>query len=327
LTGPRRAEHEETELSDEPLAPHEVLLRIHYSIISPGTELAHYGGDQDLGHRAVPYPFHPGYAAAGEVLAAGAEAPVRPGDLALAHTPHQSVARFDSRTTICVPVPEGVPPDLAPMTRLAQVGAVSIRLMRARAGDRAAVTGLGLVGNLAAQLLRCAGLHVLAVETLPERRALAERCGIAETQDPAALDARAPSVLDSCAVVLECSGQDRGVSTALALAARYGEVFLVGAAWNRRQDVVAADVVRPVFNKYLALRSGWEWQLSRYGDAPPGSIAGCTAWALDCMRAGTLQVGDLVTDRIAPADAPTAYAALLDRPAAHLGVVINWAGQ
>jgi hypothetical protein len=34
-----------------------------------------------------------------------------------------------------------------------------------------------------------------------------------------------------------------------------------------------------------------------------------------------------VTDRIAPADAPTAYAALLDRPAAHLGVVINWVGQ
>ena len=36
LTGPRRVELEETELSDEPLAPHEVLLRSHYSVISLG---------------------------------------------------------------------------------------------------------------------------------------------------------------------------------------------------------------------------------------------------------------------------------------------------
>src|SRR5579875_2045925 len=152
IKGPRQALIEEAEISDAPPEPHEVLLRTHYSALSPGTELAYFAGDQTLGHRPDPYPFYSGYAAVGEVLAAGSEAPVAPGDLVLAHTPHQSLARFDSRRTVCVRLPDGLAPDLAPMARLAQVGAVSLRLTQARPGDRAAVIGLGLVGNLAAQL-------------------------------------------------------------------------------------------------------------------------------------------------------------------------------
>jgi 2-desacetyl-2-hydroxyethyl bacteriochlorophyllide A dehydrogenase len=321
IGAPRRAELEEADISDLPLAPTEVLLRTHFSVISPGTELAYYAGGQTLGHRGEPYPFSPGYAAVGEILAVGDEVPARVGDVVLAHTPHQSVARFDTRRHVCVRVPEGVPPDLATLARLAQVSAVSIRLMKARPGDRAAVTGLGLVGNLAAQLLGRAGVRVLGVEPLTERRRLAERCGISETLDPTT------GVGDhaaTCAAVLECSGQDRGVRTALDLAARHGEVFLIGAAWKRRTEVVAADLVRPIFNKYLSLRSGWEWQIPLYGAQLPGSIAGCTEWILACMRDGVLSLSDLITDRVSPAGVPAAYAGLLDHPAEHLGVVIDW---
>jgi 2-desacetyl-2-hydroxyethyl bacteriochlorophyllide A dehydrogenase len=321
IKGPRRVKLEEAEIADDPLAPHEVLLRTHFSTISPGTELAYYAGGQTLGHRHDPYPFNPGYAAAGEVLDAGADAPVHQGELILAHTPHQSVSRFDSRTTTCVRIPSGVAPDIAPFARLAQVSAVSIRLMQARPGDLAAVTGLGLVGNLAAQQLRVAGMRVLGIDPVSERRRLLERCGVGETLDPARDLAPYES---ACAVVMECSGQDRGVLTALDLAARHGEVFLIGAAWKRGADVVAADVVRPVFNKFLALRSGWEWQIPLYGERPSGSIAGCTAWILTCLGNGSLQVAELITDRIAPAGAPDAYAGLLDQPAEHLGVVIDW---
>jgi 2-desacetyl-2-hydroxyethyl bacteriochlorophyllide A dehydrogenase len=321
MEGPRKVHLEEAAIPEGPLAPHEVLLRTQFSTISPGTELAYYAGGQTLGHRGDPYPFNPGYAAVGEVLDAGPDAPVKAGEMILAHTPHQSVSRFDSRTTTCVRIPPDVAPDIAPFARLAQVSAVSIRLMQARPGDLAAVTGLGLVGNLAAQQLRIAGMRVVGFDPVGERRRLLERCGISETHDPTTDLARYES---GCAVVMECSGQDRGVLTALDLAARHGEVFLIGAAWKRGTEVVAADVVRPVFNKYLALRSGWEWQIPLYGDRPPGSIAGCTAWILTCLGNGSLQVGELITDRISPAGAPDAYAGLLDQPAEHLGVVMDW---
>jgi hypothetical protein len=92
----------------------------------------------------------------------------------------------------------------------------------------------------------------------------------------------------------------------------------------RSTTVVAADVVRPVFRKYLALRSGWEWQIPLYGDGPPGSIAGCTAWILACIRDGALHLEELITDRVSPTEVPVAYADLLQHPAEHMGVVIDW---
>ncbi|MGH2347090.1 MAG: zinc-dependent alcohol dehydrogenase, partial [Chloroflexota bacterium] len=316
FTGPREASLAKMEIAEAPLTAHEVLLRTHYSLISPGTELANYAAEQTLFPGPRTYPISPGYAAVGEVIDAGAEAPARRGDTVLAHTPHQAITRFDSSRHVCVRVPDGIEPEQATLARLAQVSAVSIRLMGARPGDQAAVIGLGLVGNLAAQLLRCAGLRVLGVEPMAERRRQAERCGIPVTLDPAAgMDGREAT----CSVVLECSGQDSGVRGALDLAALHGEVFLIGAAWKRGTAVVAADVTRPIFNKYLALRSGWEWQIPLYGSRPPGSIAGCTAWILACMRDKSLILEELISDRVSPEQVPAAYADLLDHPAAHLG--------
>ncbi len=60
----------------------------------------------------------------------------------------------------------------------------TLRIARARAGDRAAVVGLGLVGTLGAQLLREAGMAVTAVDPVAARRALAARCGRARVIDP-----------------------------------------------------------------------------------------------------------------------------------------------
>ncbi len=319
MIGPRTLALEEIDLDTDNLGPHEVVLRTHYSVISPGTELAYWEGEQDLGHRVLPYPFHPGYAAVGEVLEAGPEAGVQSGQLVLAHTPHQSTVRFDARRAVCIPLPEGIDPALAPFTRLAQVSAVSIRLMRARPGDSTAVVGLGLVGNCAAQLLRCAGLRVIGVDTNPERRALAERCGIAV---PAAGDAAAYA--DTCSAVLECSGAAGGVLSGLSLARPHGEVFLIGAAWKRDPAVIAADLIRPVFNKYLALRSGWEWQIPLYGNGREGSIALCSAWVLDCIRDGTFRARELITDAIRPDEIGTAYHNLSTEPSRHMGVVIHW---
>lgn len=314
----------EAALPDTALGPFEVLLRTRFSLISPGTELAYFKGDQDLGHRSAwPYPFVPGYAAVGEIVDAGGSATVRPGAIVLAHTPHQSIARFDLREVVCAAVPDAVQPGHAAMARLAQVGAVSVMRMSARSGATAAVVGLGPVGICAAQLLRARGLEVIGVDTLAARRALAARCGISRAllHDDPAIEA----LRDSCGVVFECSGSEAGLLTALSLAARHGEVFLVGALWKRSADTAAADVVRPVFDKYLALRSGWEWQLPRYGEGSGDSVASCTRWVLRCMAAGSLQVAELITDIRPPSEARQAYALLLDRPAAHMGVLFDWA--
>jgi 2-desacetyl-2-hydroxyethyl bacteriochlorophyllide A dehydrogenase len=328
MTGPRAVEAVCETLDDVRPAPHEVVLRTRYSLISPGTELAHYAGRSDLGRHIPdpPYPWSPGYAAVGDVLAAGAEAGVEVGDLVLAHTPHQSAVRFDIRRRVCRRVPEGVQPLTATLGRLGQVSAVAIRTSAARPGEWAAVIGLGLVGACATQLLRAAGLRVVGVETIPQRRALAVRSGLALAVDPRQDGALEEAVARTggCRLVLECSGQPRGVEIGLALAAHHGEVALVGAAWRRDTEVLATDIVRPVFDKFLTLRSGWEWQIPLYGDGPQTSIAACTDWVLSCLRDGSVSADTLITGTVSPGEVATAYDQLLDDPSAHLGVVIDW---
>jgi threonine dehydrogenase-like Zn-dependent dehydrogenase len=45
------------------------------------------------------------------------------------------------------------------------------------------------------------------------------------------------------------------------------------------------------------------------------------------MATGALRVEDLVTDRLSPEAFNAAYTGLLDRPAEHLAVVVDWRGS
>ena len=129
---PRQVELEEVSVDLGGLGPHEVVVQARRSVISPGTELAHYRGDSLVGLSLAAQhpgqPFHPGYAMAGTVIAAGSESSFPLGTSVLSHTPHQSVVRFDPRQYVCLPLPAGVGLDVAPFARLGQVGGVSLEL-------------------------------------------------------------------------------------------------------------------------------------------------------------------------------------------------------
>jgi NADPH:quinone reductase-like Zn-dependent oxidoreductase len=115
---PHQVELEEVTVDLGDLGPHEVVVQARRSVISPGTELAHYRGDSLVG-LSLPaprpsQPFHPGYAMAGTVIAAGRESSFPLGTSVLSHTPHQSVVRFDPHQYVCLPLPAGVGLDIAP---------------------------------------------------------------------------------------------------------------------------------------------------------------------------------------------------------------------
>lgn len=185
---PRRVELEEVIVDLRALGPHEVVMQACRSVISPGTELAHYRGESLVDLLPPPQrpyqPFHPGYAMAGTVLAAGPDSGLVVGTNVLAHTPHQSVVRFDPRQHVCLPLPAGIDPDIAPLARLGQIGGISLRLTAARPGDTVAVIGLGPVGNLVAQLAQDSGYRVVSVEPSPRRRELARCSGLKTVVPP-----------------------------------------------------------------------------------------------------------------------------------------------
>jgi threonine dehydrogenase-like Zn-dependent dehydrogenase len=205
----------------------------------------------------------------------------------------------------------------------------TVRTAAARAGDRAAVVGLGLVGNLGAQVLRAAGMAVTGVDLLATRRELARRCGVEVVLDPRAEGAVQPQHR----LVLEATGTARGAVTALALAQLGGEVSLVGTPWVADPTVPASAILEPIHMRFVTVRSGWEWQLpvhdmrgERSAVHQPGSVEHSTGYAFDLLERGAVQVLDLVTHRYAPEDCQTAYEGAVDRKDEQLGVLFLWDG-
>ncbi len=164
------------------LGPHEVLIRNRLGLISPGTELAmfcrtHRGFDVE-GHWAR-YPYYPGYCNVGVVEAAGAKVDtdrLAPGTRVLHQANHSSATRQPAAAV----VPIG---DLADervvFLKLLGIALTPQLLAPVRFGEAAIVIGLGLVGNLAAQLCREAGAYpVIALDPATPRVGWARACGI-----------------------------------------------------------------------------------------------------------------------------------------------------
>jgi threonine dehydrogenase-like Zn-dependent dehydrogenase len=330
ITGHRRIELQPFELAADDLGPTEVLIRTRVSLLSGGTEGAWFQGLPLPGGAAATYPRPTGYAGVGEAIAVGGPAAgVAVGDLVYSMSPHASLARVDAARTLCLPVPADLPPEEAVFARLITVPLATLRTSAARAGDRAAVVGLGLVGNLGAQVLESAGLATTGVDLVPARRALAERCGVTATIDPREDGAIQPAHR----LVLEASGTARGAVTAIALAQIGGEVSLVGTPWTADPSVASREILEPVHVRFITLRSGWEWQLpmhdvggQRGAIHQPGSVEHSTRVAFELLRRGRVRARELITHRYPPDRAQAAYEGALDRRAEQLGVIFDWSG-
>ena len=310
------------------LGPTDVVVRTHRTLISPGTELANLH-DRRAPHN-VPRTFpveRVGYANVGTVLAAGEQSGVRPGQRIYSLGPHASIARVDATTDLCVPVPEGLEDEKAVFARLATVSMTTLRTTEARAGDEVAVIGLGIVGNLAAQVFQIAGMTVRAFDLSPVRVGVAERCGIAHALQP---DAREP-FLARHRLVVEASGSARALVSAVDLAADFGEVVMIGAPWGGEENSVPSSAfLRDVFFRFLTLRSGSEWEIPRrpYRWAQ-SSIYRNTEVALEWLSDDQLHVEPLITHHLSPSKIQDAYDGLVRAPDEFLGVVLRWdeAGQ
>jgi len=326
IGAPRQISLDWFTVDDDDLLSTEVMIRTSTTLISPGTEGAAFTTLKPPGATAeTPFPRKVGYANVGEVIAAGSKAKVAVGDTVFTMGRHASHIRVDTATQLCVKVPDGVAAEQAVFARLATVPMSTLRTTPARLADRAAVVGLGLVGNLAAQLCETAGLPVTAVDLATFRCEIASRCGITRVlAAPADADLRPEHRL-----VIEATGTNEGALVALKLARIGGEISLVGSPWGAGNPSIPAQaILERVFSGYVTLRSGWEWQLPILETAHgAGSIDQNTRHALDLIRQGKLRVSELITHRVAPGAAQSAFEGLVDRKGEYLGVVIEWGDQ
>lgn len=173
-------------LLDEERPPVEngmVLVEVHASLVSPGTE---FGGWHGLVAKWAnpetdrePRPF--GYSNAGVVLECGAGVSgLSSGDRVACigggyalHTDYAVVPQ-----NLCVPLPDKVTFVQGSYAMLAATALHALRRGEPEFGEFAAVVGLGIVGQLTAQLYHLAGNFVIGWDALPSRVEIAERWGI-----------------------------------------------------------------------------------------------------------------------------------------------------
>ncbi len=128
-----------------------------------------------------------GYSLCGEVLEVGAGAgELKAGQLvACAGNEHalHSELNFVPKN-LCVPVPEGVDPRQAAFATVGAIAMHGVRRCGTQLGDTACVVGLGLVGQLAVQLLVASGVVVVGLDPVEERCRLAEKAGALACDDP-----------------------------------------------------------------------------------------------------------------------------------------------
>lgn len=312
FTARERAELLPVERDTSPLQPDEVAGSTIASLISTGTEL-------NAGFLADSFPRRTGYAAVFRVEEAGTQVSrFRRGDLAYCMGAHQSFQRIPESNAI--PVPEGLSPCEAVFARLMGVSMSTLTTTCARPPQRVLVTGLGIVGHLAARIFQMCGYEVFGCDPSERRREIARQAGIA------ALYPRVPveELAGTIALVLECSGNEEAALDGCRVVCKRGEVVLVGTPWRRYTDRTAFELTHAIFHHYAVVRSGWEWELPLHPqDFRANSIYGNQQAALRWLAEGKISVKGLYSTA-SPADCQRVYESLWRGDWDTLTAVFDW---
>lgn len=330
FTAPNQVELAAEEVSDSALERDEVLIRSEASLISAGTELARLRGE---GEGAGQFPSRSGYACIGRILAIGPGTEgVKPGDRVFFAGKHQAVQRFrtnqDHQWGRCYPVPDGIAPEDAVFVCLAQIALTAPWVSAAGPGDTVAVFGLGVIGNLCAQLYQLAGARVIGLDPVAARCAMARDCGLRETL--AAEPGRQIEALrtatggEGAAITVDAVGHPAVTLAAVEGTRLMGECVILGSPRTALPGDVGALLNR-LHMQGIALRGAHMWRF------PAMPVRGCTRTVADAyamifaaIRDGRLRVAPLRSHLVAPEQAPGCYRELAEARDRAWGVVINW---
>jgi len=210
---------------------------------------------ESLARLDMPVPL--GYSSAGVVVEAGAVAHgFSPGDrVACVGHPFAGHAEFASvPVNMACRVPDGVTDEEAAFCMLGAIAMHGVRSTQLDLGGTVAVIGLGLLGVLAAQILRAYGCQVVGMDPDPSKIRLCNELGIADAvTTPQALQElvtqRTRGLGCDAVVVAAATKSAEPVSTAVNLCRQRGRVVVLGVAdihpdrnemWKNEVDIVVS---------------------------------------------------------------------------------------
>lgn len=284
-------------------------------------------------NQAVPL----GYCNAGRVVEVGAGvAEFKVGDRVASNGRHAEMVSVP--VNLCARIPDGVDDDAAAFTVLGAIALQGLRLAQPTLGETVVVTGLGLIGLLAVEMLaRSNGCRVIGIDFDRKRLDLARSMGVevvdlSTGEDPVAAAMRLTRGRGVDAVLVTAATQsNEPMRQAAQMSRKRGRIVLVGVAGL---ELSRADF----YEKELTFQVSCSYGPGRYDpayeDKGQDYPIGFVRWTeqrnfeavLDLLAAGRLNTAPLVTHRFAIADAARAYE-LVAGGEPSLGVMLDYASD
>jgi threonine dehydrogenase-like Zn-dependent dehydrogenase len=337
FTSPRVAEVVEEQ--SLPLGDTEVRIRTLFSGISAGTELTAYRGSNPYlnkwwdeeerlfkdGQTSFEYPVNGwGYEEVGEVseIGAGVKA-VTVGDRIWGTWGHRSeTIQQEARAAARI-----LPPEADPRIGIfSQIGAIALNVILdadIHVGETVAVFGLGVPGQLVAQLARLNGATVIAVDGIAARRELATKLGahhvLDATEGNVAERIREMTGGRGADVCLEVTGSYRALQEAIRAVAYSSRVCVAGFMQGEGKGLYLGEefhhnrvalVAAQISGVQPALQHRWnEYRLA--------------STAIRLAVEGRLDVTSLISHTVPLSEAGEAFKMLDERPQDALQVVLS----
>ncbi len=230
-------------------------------------------------------------------------------------------------------VPDEVDDETAAFTVLGAIALQGIRLIKPNIGETVVVTGLGLIGLLAVQILRANGCRVLGIDFDSAKCELARSFGadtvdLSKGEDPESLAHAFSRGNGVDAVLITASSKSNDiVHQAANMCRKRGNIVLVG--------VVGLELSRTDFyEKELTFQVSCSYGPGRYdknyeddGHDYPYAFVRWTEQrnfeaVLDLMASGAINVKPLISSRFDISSAKEAYQMLDDKSS--LGILLNY---
>ncbi|MBL7718283.1 MAG: bi-domain-containing oxidoreductase [Flavipsychrobacter sp.] len=253
-------------------------------------------------------PIPLGYCNVGRVIAVGKGVTgFQVGDRVASNGHHAEIVSVPQN--LAARVPDNVSDEEAAFTVIGAIGLQGIRLVAPTFGETIVVIGMGLIGQLTAQLLKANGCRVVGVDFDNNKLELARARGIitinpAEGTDPVAYINALTQGIGADGVVITAANKDNEIiSQSAQMSRKRGRIVLVG--------VVGLDINRAdFFEKELSFQVSCSYGPGRYDtdyeqkglDYPVGFVR----WTekrnfeavLQALDSRQLDVQPLITDRI-----------------------------
>lgn len=306
----------------EELQPGQVLVRTLYTLISPGTETAFLLG---LPNTPRVFPQYPGYSNVGLVEATSGNAKgFKLGDLVASPSKHSSLV-VQSVDNI-FRIPREVPPKEAVFFYISAIALQAVRKSGLEIGETAVVLGLGLVGQLTAQLLRIGGaIPIIGVDLYDYRLKTARELAVDYTVNPSktSLVGEVNRITEGRGVhlVIEATGNPEAVNLAFKLAGRRGRVILLGSTRGLSTVNFYTEIHRKgltVIGAHNSIRPRFE---SSRGYWTIRDDVETVFKLLACKR---LRVDKLATSTLDFRQASEAYRRLIEEKHRFISVILDW---